>query len=258
VVTPNPFRVARSVLGTLIRVSSPAAVGTTGVELSDYAQVLAAVAARPGGAAGMGADLRRAVEAMAAVEPDRLSRSGALAFWIDLYNAGALELAARAAAEGQETVLRLPGAFDRPFVTVAGEVLSLDAVEHAKVRRFGDPRIHAALVCGSVSCPTLRPAPFSGADLQAALDDQMRRFLARGGAVLDRSSGEVSLSRVFSWYGADFVRPGRMPTFVPARRTAVLAALEPWLGTDDVAWIRRARPRVVFQPYDWGLRCSVG
>jgi hypothetical protein len=57
------------------------------------------------------------------------------------------------------SVLRMPGAFSAPFVTVAGERLSLDAIEHAKIRRFADPRIHAALVCGSVSCPTLRPPP---------------------------------------------------------------------------------------------------
>ena len=46
----------------------------------------------------------------------------------------------------------------------------LDDIEHGKVRRFGDPRIHSALVCGSVSCPTLRFEPYEGDRLDASAD----------------------------------------------------------------------------------------
>ena len=87
-----------------------------------------------------------------------------------------------------------------------------EEIEHAKIRRFRDPRIHAALVCGSVSCPTLRREPFSGAGIDAQLEAQMRSFLEHGGAVADRPSNALSLSRVMLWYGGDFTRPNRMPT----------------------------------------------
>ena len=83
-----------------------------------------------------------------------------LAFWLNLYNAGALALAADTLSAGENTVLRIPGAFDAPWAMVGGESLSLNDIEHGKIRRFGDPRIHAALVCGSASCPTLRYEPF--------------------------------------------------------------------------------------------------
>lgn len=186
------------------------------------------------------------------VEPNELSRDEALAFWLNLYNAGAIRLAIEAHRQGEESVLRIPGAFSRPLVTVDGEDLSLDAIEHAKLRRFRDPRIHGALVCGSLSCPTLRSEPYTGEALDHQLDDQMREFLAGGGAVPDGPDG-VLLSRIFLWFGADFVRPDRMPTFIPATKGQILDAVRPWLP-DSVADTRR----VDFQPYDWSLACSIG
>jgi hypothetical protein len=126
----------------------------------------------------------------------------------------------------------------------------LDAIEHGKIRRFGDPRIHGALVCGSVSCPTARSQPYTGVGLSQQLDDQMRGFLGGGGAAGDGEA--ILLSRVFLWFGADFVRPGRMPTFIPARSRSVLRALQAWVP-EDLKGDRQVR----FQSYDWGLRCAV-
>jgi hypothetical protein len=154
-------------------------------------------------------------------------------------------------------VLRVPGAFDRPVLDIAGEQLSLDAIEHGKIRRFGDPRIHGALVCGSVSCPTLRFEPYRGEELDSQLDDQMRRFLAGGGAQLDQGTGTVHLSRVFLWYGGDFTRPASMPTWLPARPAALPRVLLPWLD-ESADWLASGPAAVKYQPYDWGLRCSVG
>lgn len=187
---------------------------------------------------------------VAAIDPDSLGRSESLAFWLNLYNAGALDLAATTAAAGESTVLRVPGAFDRPWAQVAGESLSLNDIEHGKVRRFGDPRIHAALVCGSASCPTLRYEPYRGEDLEAQLETQMVEFLRSGGASTD--GARLLLSRIFLWYGSDFVRPHRMPSLLPVGRTAVGRALQPWLEPELVGL------PVTFQSYDWGLSCSIG
>jgi hypothetical protein len=207
--------------------------------------------------AGVQADLDRYLAGVGAIDPDTLNRPEALAYWLNLYNAGALNLAARALAEGVESVLRVPGGFDARVFDIAGEQLSLDAIEHGKIRRFGDPRIHAALVCGSVSCPTLRYEPYRGDQIEHQLDDQMRRFLAGGGAQLEMDTRTVNLSRVFLWYGGDFTRPHRMPTWIPARPRTLVRALLPWLD-EAAAWVASGETSVGFQPYDWGLRCSVG
>lgn len=193
---------------------------------------------------------------MEEVDPDSLSADGALAFWLNLYNAGALALAADAISAGASTVLRIPGAFDAPWAMVGGEALSLNDIEHGKIRRFKDPRIHAALVCGSVSCPSLRYEPF-GEDLGVQLDEQMRSFLSGGGARVDRETGALELSRVFLWYGGDFVRPGRMPTWVPARRSDLARSIAQWLPDEDASWVVASSPTVAYSAYDWGLACSV-
>lgn len=256
---PHPLRVAWSILGTRLRVRPPHPHGEDEVDHRALAPVLAAL--ERGGTPALGGAqeaLGGYVAALADVDPDRLSRPQALAFWINLYNAGALQLAARATVEGANSVLRVPGGFEMPFVRVAGERLSLDAIEHGKVRRFRDPRIHGALVCGSVSCPTLRAAPYRGEGLSEQLDDQMRRFLAAGGATPDRERSKLLLSRVFRWYGGDFTRPHRMPTWLPAMSGPLLRSLAKWLPEEVAAWVASTGPRVEFQSYDWGLRCAVG
>ena len=150
-----------------------------------------------------------------------------------------------------------PGGFSRTWAEVAGEELSLDDVEHGKIRRFGDPRIHGALVCGSVSCPTLRYEPYAGDRLDAQLDAQMRAFLAGGGARVDRDRGVLGLSRVFLWYGGDFTRPHRMPTWLPARRRHLTSVISRWLSPADATWVAQTTPTVEFAPYDWALACSI-
>ena len=253
---PNPLAAAWSMLRNQITVRRPR---PNGVERVDHRDLIGPLATLSEGKMPALADVRGDLDAyigrLAETDPDQLSRDEALAYWLNLYNAGALSLAAEAFVAGEESVLRVPGAFSRPFVDVSGRKLSLDAVEHAKIRRFGDPRIHPAIVCGSVSCPPLRAEPYQGDRIEEQLDDQMRVFLRSGGAVV--SDRGLLLSRVFLWYGADFVRPARMPTWIPAPPRKVVASLRPWMEPEVRASFDRLE-RVDFQPYDWGLRCSVG
>lgn len=253
---PNPIAVAWSIVRVLGAVRPPRPDGHDTIDHADFAPVLDALAAKGISALGaVSSDIDAYLARMAGVAPDQLSRDEALAFWLNVYNAGALRLAVDAQAREEASVLRVPGGFSRPFITVAGTALSLDAVEHAKVRRFNDPRIHAALVCGSVSCPTLRSVPYSGTALSDQLDDQMRAFLTGGAA--EQAADGLYLSMVFRWYGADFVRPDSMPTFVPAGSRRVVAAITPWLSADVQSWLRHETPPIRYQSYDWGLRCAV-
>lgn len=241
-----------SVVRVLLTTSPPNPTGAGTVAHDGFSPVLKAL--EQGGLASAVSwdfELGEYLSALTAVDPDELTREESLAFWLNAYNAGAVQLAIEAHREGESSVLHIPGGFARPRMTVAGESLSLDAIEHGKLRRFRDPRIHGALVCGSLSCPTLRDEPYTGDSLGSQLDDQMHRFLEGGGAV-SGGEGKVLLSRVFLWFGSDFTRPHRMPTFVPARKSKILHALRPWLpgpldGADDVE----------FQSYDWSLSCTV-
>jgi hypothetical protein len=254
---PNPLVAGWSVIRARF-VPRPRPTGSGRVEHGALGPVLRELAG-PNGLDRIDVGMLAAYLApMADVDPDGLTPGEALAFWLNLYNAQAIALAARARSSGAISVLRLPGAFDRRDVEVAGERLSLNDIEHGKIRRFGDPRIHGALVCGSLSCPTLRNTPFVGEGIDADLDEQMRRFLSSGGAWVDTDRGVLSLSRVFLWYGADFVRPHRMPTMLPARRRDVARAAASWLDAESAEWVLRTDPNVEFQGYDWSLGCAVG
>ena len=253
---PNPIRIALGMLNAL-RVARPASDGDLTLDHSSFGPVLDALAARGGLANVARNDLETYLSHISGVDPADLRHDEALAFWINVYNALAIRLALDATDQEAESVLDLRAAFHSKEVTIAGEALSLIEIEHGKIRRFGDPRIHAALVCGSLSCPTLRPEPFDGSKVSAQLENQMQTFLASGGAVIDRDAGSVSLSRVFLWYGPDFVRPTRMPSFVPVSKGRLLGALAPWLSGTDQTWVQAANPEVEFQSYDWGLGCAV-
>jgi len=243
----NPIVAAWRVRRAIRRTALPRPVGTGTVDHEGFRPVLEAV--RSG---GVSAIPRPALESYLAtlsdIDPDQLTREHALAYWLNLYNAGALEVAEQAAREGSPSVLRVKGAFEDTTMTIAGEALSLDGIEHGKVRRFGDPRIHAALVCGAISCPTLRFEPFDGAAVEAQLDDQIRSFLAGGGSQLVDDT--LRLSRIFLWYSGDFVR--KMPAWRPATKKDLLQALREWLPAGS-----QSARKITFMRYDWALGCAV-
>lgn len=254
---PSPLKAAWSMLHAR-RLRTPRPAGTVVVDHVALSRVLDQI--RTDGVkslAGAASDLEAYRDVLSSIDPDGLTRDESLAYWINLYNAGALHRAGHAYSKDYSSVLRVPGAFSAPWATVSGETMSLDDIEHGKIRRFGDPRIHGSLVCGSVSCPTLRDEPFNGALLDKQLDDQMRQFLAGGGARLERESNTLRLTKVLKWYGGDFVRPQHMPTLRPAGASRLSMAIVPWLDPHDAAFLIVEHPKVVFAPYDWGLGCSV-
>ena len=63
-------------------------------------------------------------------------------------------------------------------LTIDGREVTLDGIEHRTLRPLGDPRIHGAIVCASLSCPPLRQEPYREERLDAQLDDNVRRWLA--------------------------------------------------------------------------------
>ncbi|PZO44032.1 MAG: DUF547 domain-containing protein [Phormidesmis priestleyi] len=84
---------------------------------------------------------------------------------------------------------------------------TLNNIEHDMLRaNFTEPRIHAALVCAALSCPYLRQEPFTGDNLDAQLDDQVKIFLSRPEVLtIDKANNEVQLSEIFSWFGQDWI-----------------------------------------------------
>lgn len=137
------------------------------------------------------------------------------AFWINAYNAFTVKLIILnypvksikdVGAKMQIPFVNTP--WDIKFIKIAGEKYDLNNIEHAKLRRkFGDARVHFALVCASKSCPILWNEAYTADNLDQQLDTQAKVFLS------DKSRNNVSadspkLSKIFDWYGMDFKSKG--------------------------------------------------
>jgi hypothetical protein len=156
------------------------------------------------------------------------------------------------------SIRQIPEVWDRLKFKLLGGEKSLNQIENDMLRVwFNEPRIHMALVCAARSCPPLRNEPFEAARLDAQLKDQARRFLsAPSNLRIDRDKGKVHLSRIFNWFGEDFV-----PTFGTdeqykgrkAAERAVLNFVAAYLKKGDRVFLREAGIEISYLPYDWSL-----
>jgi hypothetical protein len=194
-------------------------------------------------------DWRLLVASLAASDPTRLSsRHEKLAFWINAYNVLAIDvvLGCYPVASIKDCGSFFTSVWRRDAGRIGGRSVTLDEIEHEILRPMGDPRIHAAIVCASTSCPSLQREPFRAADVDAQLDAAMRRFLANPhkGLAIDRAAGRVRLSAIFDWFDEDF---GGSKT--------VVERITPFAAEPDRAWLeqRGRKARISFFDYSWAL-----
>lgn len=99
-----------------------------------------------------------------------------------------------------------------------------------------------ALVCASMSCPSLRAEPFYGERLEKQLEDQARAFLrAPKKFKIDRGDKEVHLSQIFKWFGADFkadYKPGSGFGDHDGAERASLNYVSKHIGPSDAEYLR--------------------
>jgi hypothetical protein len=140
------------------------------------------------------------------------------------------------------------GFFDIPEHIFANQTVSLNTIEHEMIRgEFDEPRIHVALVCAAVSCPSLRAEAFEGERLDAQLEDQARQFANNPKHVAyDGDANTVRLSRILSWYGEDWDNHGGYLAWL-AERVTDPTLKEALLKADE------GEVEEVFNEYDWTL-----
>lgn len=122
---------------------------------------------------------------------------------------------------------------------IDGRTVTLRELENDVLRAMGDPRVHMAINCASMSCPDLRHEPYVASRLDAQLDEQVVRFLNQEnkGIIYDRENNVLHLSSIFDWFDDDFASDGGVEAFVRRYR--------PELASDT---------RIVSDiPYNWGV-----
>ncbi|MCE2901487.1 MAG: DUF547 domain-containing protein [Gemmatimonas sp.] len=177
-----------------------------------------------------------------------------LAFWINVFNAYTIQLIV---THGEREsirninrslgVLRLKGPWNEPLVKAAGRTLTLDQVFHRILRRdFHEPRIHFAAVPAALGAPPLRHEAYTGARLDAQLEDQTRRVLSDTARTWYRN-GVLGLSRGLLAYQEDFGSTQKdLVAFV-----APYVTLRPTEPQRDR--LTKGRPLVRERSYDWTL-----
>ncbi|MEM7741738.1 MAG: DUF547 domain-containing protein [Pseudomonadota bacterium] len=151
--------------------------------------------------------LKDYLAALQAIDPTTLSKDEAFAYWVNLYNAGTVDVILNHYPVRSIMLLLSgvqPGPWKRSIFVVAGQRLTLDQVEHEILRKFWDePRAHYALNCASIGCPDLARDPYTGETLDAMLTRAARGYInsPRGVRIED---GKLFASSIFKWFREDF------------------------------------------------------
>jgi hypothetical protein len=198
-------------------------------------------------------------------------RERQLAFWINAYNAFVIEtvldrypIRGRASEYPANSIRQIPGAFDKLTHRIGGRAITLDDIEKNVLPSFNDPRAFLALGRGSVGGGRLFSEVFSGDRLERQLHDVAAECVTRQEcARLDVEAGVLSVTPIFSWRQAEFVKaagqeqqsdyPGRSPL-----ERAILRLLAEHLLPRERIALRPNTFKVDFQPYDWRLNDLTG
>jgi hypothetical protein len=147
---------------------------------------------------------------------------------------------------------------------VAGEPLTLDALEQRIAERFGDARMILALGRGALGSPRLRSEAFTAARLDAQLGVVTRECSRLVRCVrLDRSGQMLEVSPLVSWREPVFVATfapqagERWPARSPVER-AVAAMIYPHLFDAEQAFLDANQFRVQYGEFDWRLNDLTG
>jgi Protein of unknown function, DUF547 len=195
--------------------------------------------------------LKQWLETLADVDLETMTNvDERLALWLNAYNAIAISqvLEVYPIESIRPKVLGIPNwlafldFFTRSTSTIAGKKYSLNQIEHGILRQeFAEPRIHFALVCASVGCPMLRRGAYFLESVRTQMEADAKRFIRNPDKVrYDAGKKTLYLSKIFEWYGEDFVKAAG----------SVTAYVGGYLGPDvavDDGWA------IVFLPYNWNL-----
>ncbi|MEM1343622.1 MAG: DUF547 domain-containing protein, partial [Pseudomonadota bacterium] len=186
------------------------------------------------------------IDTLQGVAVTTLSRDEQFAYWVNLYNAATIALildnypleSIRDIGSG----LFENGPWDRAVATIEGRTLTLNDIEHGILRPvWNEPRLHYAVNCAALGCPSLEARPWTAAGLDARLSAAEASFIADPRGVR-LEGGELVLSKIWLWFREDFA----------PEEAGVLARLSA-RAEGRAAQALSGRTSVDRYDYDWSL-----
>ena len=199
-------------------------------------------------AAGDRAALDGYIARLTTVSVSGLNRGEQLAYWINLYNALTVQVVLD--DYPVSSILKIsisPGFFSigpwgKKLVSIEGEEVSLDDIEHRILRPiWQDPRIHYAVNCASIGCPNLIDTAYTADRVDVLLEANAIAYVNHPrGAEL--RGGALPVSSIYDWFQEDF----------GGSETGVLAHLRKYARPELLRDLK-----LVFEidsyDYDWSL-----
>lgn len=199
------------------------------------------------------------------------SREEKLAFWINSYNAFTIEaiidnypiernFGLSALIYPKNSIRQIEGVWDELKFSAAGRYVTLGEIEHEILRKeFNEPRIHAAIVCASIGCPDLMDEPYVPDRIDRQLTRASESFVnnPEKGVNIDMSGRNVSLSKIFNWFGEDFVPVYGTSEYFKGKNEnerAVLNFVRKHLNSEeDRQFLISSDFSLSYMDYDWSL-----
>jgi hypothetical protein len=183
---------------------------------------------------------QRVVDRLAAFPENQIgTREEKLAFYINAYNILAIKMVLDhwPVQSIKEAGSLFRSVWNQPAGRAAGHETTLDGIEQGILRKLGEPRIHMAIVCASLSCPDLRSEPYTATRLDGQLDAASAEYLNNPTKGLRIEKGVVRVSKIFDWFAEDFAAGGGVEAFIAKHHPGLPAQL----------------PVRANLPYDWSL-----
>ena len=192
---------------------------------------------------------------------DRWNDKEKISLWLNAYNAFTLKAIIdnypikssffRSRIYPKNSIRQIPGVWDKITFKVMREKYTLEYIEHEILRKkFNEPRIHMAMVCAAMGCPSLRNEPYTAKKLDRQLDSQSRKFLANPKKFrFDTGKKIVFISPIFKWFGKDFMKPSHRN-----KEAAIIEFVSNYLDKEyDFFSSPTKTVKIKYQDYDWSL-----
>ncbi len=190
--------------------------------------------------------LKNYIAGMAALPISAYARDEQYAYWLNMYNAVTLDVILDAypvdSIRDITSGFLSFGPWKKKLVTVEGEELSLDNIEHDILRKaWDDNRVHYGVNCASIGCPNLARVPYTSATLETMLDAGARAYVNHPRGVGLRN-GVLIVSSIYQWFDEDF----------GGTEQGVLAHLSQY-AEPALAETLTSREEIDGYRYDWSL-----
>jgi hypothetical protein len=199
------------------------------------------------------------------------SREEKLAFWINAYNAFTIKAVidnypingSVFSFYPRNSIRQIDGVWDKLQFQAVGKTVTLEEIEHEILRtQFNEPRIHFAIACASLGCPDLRSEAYKAGKINEQLEIASTEFInnPQKGVRIDPDDDVVKISKIFKWFGEDFINSfGNTQLFNDrdTKERAVLDFITNHLKSDEGrAFLERNQFKISYLHYDWSLNES--